>query len=257
MKKLVFALAFIAVLFGLDLYSVYAYDMADTLQFPLDSYSTMENIRGTYNAVGNNKYHLGEDVHASATTRVYAIGNGKVMHAKDHPSKRDSRGNLIRNYGGMYIIEHTLPNGKRACSLGAHMDFATFTKKEGDLVRIGDYLGEVGTTAQNGGWPEHFHFGILKGGYPENPSEYICGDWIFSGYTTCESVVKNWYAPTAFINNQDTYLPYRRVGNVAWFPMNKSCSHAEKWVYFDKNGNGSSMGSLDICFQEANRPVAF
>lgn len=223
---------------------VLAYDVANELRFPLDNYSRRNNILGTYNHVGNNKYHLGEDVIAVSATRVYAIGNGKIRKAYEGTG-----------YGGMYIIEHTLASGEKILSLYAHLNFATFTKQAGDDVSKGDFLGEIGTTAQNGGWGEHLHFGIKKGGYPSNPNEYVCGDWIFSGYTACESIIGGWYDPSWLISNQLLRLPYRQVGNVAWYPPNKSCIFAERWKYFDSNCDGMNLNSNDICHQEQNKMI--
>lgn len=34
---------------------------------------------------------------------------------------------------------------------------------------------------------------FVKGAYPDNPNAYVCGDWIFSGYTACTSVKDDWY----------------------------------------------------------------
>jgi hypothetical protein len=179
----------------------FGYPTADSLQFPLDNYLSKkgENYFGRKDYVEIGKWHLGDDVDAKAGNNIYASGNGIVRHAAYHAPKYDANGKLItRNYGGMYIVEHNV-NGEKICALYVHMNFATFTKSVGQEVTKGEYLGQVGTQQQNGGYPEHFHFGIRKGEYPANPNEYKYGDWIFSGYTYNESVLNDWYDPSDFI----------------------------------------------------------
>jgi hypothetical protein len=237
MKRLVAISILFVIFFVFD--AGFAYEEVNVLQFPLESYSAGANKCGTFNLVVRNKYHLGEDASASAGTEVYAVGNGKIMRAR-----------IQTGYGGIYIIEHSLPNGEKFCSLYAHLNFASFTKSEGDEVGAGKYLGKIGTTSQNGGWSEHLHFGIYKGEYPNEPDEYICGDWIFSGYNACQSVLNNWCKPTSFIKSFQS--PYRLVGNVAWYPPNKSCICAEKWIYYNcgyPNG-GMSVSNNQICYDK-------
>lgn len=250
MRRTTLVVSILFVLFlGYDL--AISYDVADKFYFPLESYSRGSNILGTYNAVGNSKYHLGEDAEASATAKVYAVGNGQVKHARNHPASYDGSGNLIRNYGGVYIIEHTLSSGEKVCSLYAHLNFETFTKQEGDDVKKGEYIGQVGNSDQNGGWSEHLHLGIRKGAYPSDPSAHVCNDWIFSGYTSCKDVVDNWYSPVEFINTHGGIptLPYRVVGNVAWYPPDSSCFYAKRWIYFTQGfpNGGMTIGTNQVC----------
>ncbi|MBU1998196.1 MAG: peptidoglycan DD-metalloendopeptidase family protein, partial [Candidatus Omnitrophica bacterium] len=183
----------------------FGFQVAQTFQFPLENYYVPCNDVGTKDeCVKNDKWHLGEDASAKSGVTVYSIGNGVVKHAGDHPLKYDSSGNIIRNYGGMYIIEHVLPTGEKVCSLFAHMDFKSFTKKTGEEVGKSEALGVIGNYNQNGGWSEHLHSGVKKGAYPDKPNEYICGDWIFSGYTACYEVLNNWYEPTTFIQDHSS-----------------------------------------------------
>jgi len=169
----------------------WSYPVADSVRYPLDDYVVGENDFGAYSLVREDKWHLGDDVSATAGTNVFAIGNGIVRHAAIHTG-----------YGGMYIIEHNV-NGEKVCALYVHMNFATFTKSAWQEVTKGEYLGRIGGYSQNGGWPPHFHGGIRKGAYPDNPpdnpNEYIYGDWIFSGYTANESVLDDWHNPTHFL----------------------------------------------------------
>ncbi len=172
----------------------WSYPIADSLRFPLDVYHVSCNYFGAKDiCVKNGKWHLGEDSIAKAGTSVYAPGNGSTREAQTHGG-----------YGGMYIIESTLPNGEKVCFIIPHLDYSSFTKKVGEEVKKGDYLGKIGTSEENGGWSEHFHFGVYKGAY-RTTDNLVCGDWIYSGYTNCEEVLKDWYNPTIFINGIGRY----------------------------------------------------
>ena len=210
-KQRLMGLAMIVLLFILFYPNAsFGYPTADSLQFTLDNYLQKkgENYFSRKDYVEIGKWHLGDDVDAKAGNNIYVIGNGIVRHAAYHAPKYDTNGKLItRNYGGMYIIEHNV-NGEKICALYVHMNFATFTKSVGQEVTKGEYLGQVGTQQQNGDYPEHFHFGIRKGEYPVNPNEYKYGDWIFSGYTSNESILNDWYDPTNFINDHKITTPY-------------------------------------------------
>jgi len=168
----------------------WGYDIADSFRFPLNSYVLGCN---PFWGVCVKPWHTGEDSTATAGTSVYAPSNGEVKHAQYHSGDK--------NYGGMYIIEFTLPNGEKGCLVFGHMNFGSFTKNTTDKksVRKGEYLGDIGNYSQNGGWSEHLHFGIHKGAYL---SGVVCGgEWNYGGYTTCAEVKNDWYDPYAFINN--------------------------------------------------------
>lgn len=170
------------------------YSIADSFRFPLDNYNVGANYFGKFDLVRDNEWHTGEDTTAKADTPVYVPGNGIIKEAQVH-----------NGYGGMYIIEHTLPDGQQICSIIPHADIKSFAKKAGQEVVKGEYLCQIGTSAENGGWSEHFHYAIRKGPYPRNPNEYKCGNWIFSGYTACKEVLDDWYNPTIFIKNIGRY----------------------------------------------------
>ena len=174
--------------------AVSGYPIADGLRFPLENYNIGNNCFGAYGLVEEGKWHLGEDANAPAGTPVYAVGNGKIMHAQSHTG-----------YGGMYIIEMTMSEGEKVCWLSAHMYIDSFTKEQGQEVAKGEYLGKIGSYSQNGGWPkEHIHQGFRKGAFPSDWSRYIYGDWIFSGYTANKTVLNDWYDPSTFITSHQS-----------------------------------------------------
>ena len=93
----------------LSIISAQAYPVANSFQFPLDSYVVNCNELGTKDkCVQNGKYHLGEDASAKAPNKVYAIADGEIKWAKYHAPTYNSDGVLLyKNYGGLIIIEHT------------------------------------------------------------------------------------------------------------------------------------------------------
>lgn len=80
------------------------YPVADSFQYPLDNY-----IPGSYlgRSFANPRNHLGEDVKGDPSTPVRAIANGRLIR-----SARNSQG-----YGQVVVIEHTLPDGGKVCSV--------------------------------------------------------------------------------------------------------------------------------------------
>ncbi len=167
-------------------------------------------------------YHLGDDINVSAGIKIRPIAKGVVKYVGDHPGPD--------NYGGMYIIEHPLPDGETVCAVYAHLNFSSFTKTAGDQVEKEDCLGEIGTFAQNGGWSEHLHFGIRKGGYISGNYYYMHKPngtwkwyWAYVGYTRNSNLTANktpedqpnydithkmmkddWYDPTDFIQSHQS-----------------------------------------------------
>jgi hypothetical protein len=63
--------------------------------------------------------------------------------------------------------------------------------------------------------------------------------------------------PIAFIKNNSpmnnsNVLVFRQVGNVAWYPANRSCVNAERWVFFHLGypDGGQTRSDNSICFEE-------
>jgi len=215
--------------------SAWSYPIADTLRYPLDSYVVGANHFGAYGLVRKNKWHLGEDVAATAGNNVFVAGDGIVRRAQ-----------IQNGYGGMYIIEHNI-NGEILCALYVHMNLATFTKNAGQEVVKGECLGQVGNSSQNGGWPEHFHFGIRKGAYPADPNAYVYGDWIFSGYTAEESVLNGWYNPSDFISQHNQPSIGRCQNNTICQPI-LDC--------YNSNGGLQTFGNpVSITFDGLSQPA--
>jgi len=101
---------------------------------------------------GKKKLHTGTDIAAPKGTKVMAAGNGEVIVAK-----------YYGGYGNTVIIDH---NG--IWTLYAHM--SKISVKEGQLVKTGQKLGEVGSTGSSTG--NHLHYEVRINSEAVNPLKY-------------------------------------------------------------------------------------
>lgn len=98
--------------------------------------------------------HLGVDIWTLAGTAVYCPLGG-VIH-----SFRDNIG--FGNYGPTVILEHVL-RGNKIYSLYGHLaksDLSLFYP--GKHLVAGEILGHLGEEKENGNWPAHLHFQLIK-----------------------------------------------------------------------------------------------
>ena len=97
--------------------------------------------------------HKGIDFRAPTGTSVFAAGDGNVIKAEVH-----------EKYGKLIIIQHQ----EAFTSLYAHLD--QIDVKEGDKVKAGQKIGEVGNTGLSTG--SHLHYEVRKDGENVNPADY-------------------------------------------------------------------------------------
>jgi hypothetical protein len=138
--------------------TVQAYQTADSFRNPLDNYAVTGYRFGQLESDGT--YHSGEDIMASPKTPVYAIANGIVkVSAKDQSSTSGG-------YGQVIVIEHTLPDGNKVCSIYGHLNKTMYRAPVGtEVIKGVTPIGYVGYKYENGGYGPHLHFGIIKGAY--------------------------------------------------------------------------------------------
>ncbi len=103
----------------------------------------------------NGKFHEGIDISAPEGTPVLAVDDGRVVYSD----------NRIRGYGNMIIIKHA---GKLS-TVYAHNRINLV--KEGDFVRRGQKIAEVGRTGRATG--PHLHFEVRVGKEAVNPLKYL------------------------------------------------------------------------------------
>lgn len=151
--------------------------------FPVDRF-----VNGrTYLAFGEyvknrfSGYHLGDDIEYTDTTApvpVRAIAEGEVVYKRN-----------VGGYGGLIIVEHTMPDEEVVRALYGHVDIDTSSFEEGDKVSAGEELAILGEheSEDTDGERKHLHFALYK-------SSAI---WL-PGYSESLATVKNWINPQDF-----------------------------------------------------------
>ena len=99
--------------------------------------------------------HLGLDLFVSPGTAVLAPLDGVVHSAAENRNPLD--------YGPTIVLEHRAgPGGPRFYTLYGHLAGASDSSLTvGAAVRAGSVIAQVGTPAENGGWPPHLHFQLI------------------------------------------------------------------------------------------------
>lgn len=110
------------------------------------------------------KLHLGIDIWGKPYTKVIAPLDG-IVHSF-------AFNNAYGDYGATIILTHNL-DGVSFHTLYGHLSLNSIKNlHEGDVVRKGDVFCEFGIPFENGQWPPHLHFQVikdmqgLKGDYP-------------------------------------------------------------------------------------------
>ena len=199
--------------------------IADSFRLPLDSWSIIQDF-GVWNSTWGG-YHLAQDALASIGTPVYAAGNGIIKFA-----------GYVSGYYGVIIIEHTLPDQSKVCTLYGHID--TFRVNVGQAVNKGQIIGYV-TNPSNYGYSgsPHLHFGIRRGGYTSQQFYYHLPNgtwywaWAYVGYTRNANfnygdtklnydvnhaqILGMWHHPYYFINQPGRKNPVYVTDSSPWF----------------------------------------
>ncbi|MBI2415526.1 MAG: peptidoglycan DD-metalloendopeptidase family protein, partial [Candidatus Kerfeldbacteria bacterium] len=167
---------------------------AESVRYPLNSYvitSATCDFMGECDMTG---LHMAEDVVASAGTAVYAPASGTIKDNTVHTL-----------YGTVVLLEANV-DGDTVVFLMGHMRQVDIQVSIGRSVNKGQLLGYIGTNKgdrnslyDNGGWPDHLHFGVHKGSYSNGTS--CTGAWTYAGYETLECAYDDWYDPTDFITS--------------------------------------------------------
>jgi peptidoglycan LD-endopeptidase LytH len=98
--------------------------------------------------------HLGIDIFCAMGTPIYVPLDGKIHSFNNNNQPGD--------YGGTLILEHHL-NGLTFYTLYGHLSIDSLEgKTERQRVKQGTFLARLGSHLENGGWPPHLHFQIIK-----------------------------------------------------------------------------------------------
>ena len=110
------------------------------------------------------EYHLGIDFWADAGTGVYAPLDGVIHSWADRATAGD--------YGPVILLVHRLRD-REVHSLFGHLSRDSLQGLyEGKPIRRGDFIGSLGSPAENGGYAPHLHFQLIydlqgfRGDYP-------------------------------------------------------------------------------------------
>jgi murein DD-endopeptidase MepM/ murein hydrolase activator NlpD len=159
------------------------WDIADTERFASYINSTLKTHHCRYGIGGYNEHrmlyarsrhfdteaeprrlHLGVDIWGPAGNPVMSPLDG-VVHSFAFNNK-DS------DYGATLILTHHLED-MGFHSLYGHLSLNSLKNlREGDTIRKGQVIGEFGMRFENGNWPPHLHFQLIrdmqgwKGDYP-------------------------------------------------------------------------------------------
>lgn len=103
---------------------------------------------------GQSALHTGLDFQADTGTPILAAAGGVVVAQESHPA-----------YGNMLEVDH----GNQLVTRYAHAS-RTFVK-QGDIVRRGQKIAEVGSTGRSTG--PHLHFEVLVQGVFQDPQKFL------------------------------------------------------------------------------------
>jgi len=110
------------------------------------------------------RLHLGVDIWAPAGTRIYNFHDAKVQSFANN--------NNFGDYGATIILAYEI-DGFKFNALYGHLSLASLNGlEEGRFIPGGEPFAELGKQEENGYWPPHLHFQIikdmqgLKGDYP-------------------------------------------------------------------------------------------
>lgn len=111
---------------------------------------------------GQSALHTGLDFQADRGTAIFAAAGGVVVTQEQHPA-----------YGNMVEIDH----GNQLVTRYAHASRTLV--KQGDLVRRGQKIAEVGTTGRSTG--PHLHFEVLVQGVFQDPQKFLNAGGLAAG----------------------------------------------------------------------------
>jgi len=109
--------------------------------------------------------HMGLDLASVAHDEIPAAQSGRVVWA-----------GYLGIHGHMILIEHGLG------LMTQYSHLSEYGVKVGDQVQAGQIIGRTGTTGLAGG--DHLHFGVLVGGIPVQPLEWLDASWVRNNITS-------------------------------------------------------------------------
>ena len=131
-----------------------------TIPFGIGRYNEKRKdmyISTIYNNCRN--VHIGVDFWMAAGADVFSFYDGSILFFRDNANHRD--------YGPTIITEHLL-DGAPIYALYGHLSRESLDNiHEGQKIRKGEKIGEIGNEEENGGWAPHLHFQLSRVKPPE------------------------------------------------------------------------------------------
>jgi murein DD-endopeptidase MepM/ murein hydrolase activator NlpD len=106
-------------------------------------------------AEASRTYHLGLDLWTNALTPIFAPMKGFVHSFQNNKGFGD--------YGPTIIMEHNEAKLGKFYTLYGHLSVNSIIHLEvGRVFNEGDQIAEIGNFPENGDWPPHLHFQVMK-----------------------------------------------------------------------------------------------
>lgn len=138
----------------------------ENAKFGIGGYNELRNLYSISTLFNNNvnnnfstveeprRLHLGIDIWGKAGTPIFAPLNG-IVHSF---AFNDNFG----DYGATIILQHQLES-VIFFTLCGHLSLADLQNiKEGDYIKSGQLFAHFGKPGENGRWPPHLHFQVIK-----------------------------------------------------------------------------------------------
>ena len=144
-------IAEVAAASGIRLEDTFTNNPNGTIQWPFAVGVHIGDQIGYRNCAGCSTNHGGQDFNPGVGAPIQAIADGVVSYAEDGEA----------SLGVHMMIDHMI-DGKLVTSVYAHMIHGSMLFEVGDVVKVGQVIGDTGTTGMSTG--PHLHFEIREGG---------------------------------------------------------------------------------------------
>jgi murein DD-endopeptidase MepM/ murein hydrolase activator NlpD len=135
-------------------YGIGGYAEHRTIYKRSELFNATKKIFPNANEIEPRRFHLGMDIWGKPFTPVMAPLKGMVHSFAFN--------NAFGDYGATIILSHRLDN-YTFYTLYGHLSLASIKNlNEGDTINKGEVFAEFGTPQENGNWPPHLHFQIIK-----------------------------------------------------------------------------------------------
>ena len=144
-------IAEVAAASGIRMEATFTNNPNGTVQWPFSVGVHIGDEFGFRDCAGCSSNHGGQDFNPGLGAPIQSIADGVVRYAED------GEGSL----GVHMIIDHMI-DGELVSSVYAHMIHDSMLFKAGDVITVGQIIGQVGNTGMSTG--PHLHFEIREGG---------------------------------------------------------------------------------------------